>query len=215
MTTSHTSRMVTLLGAFRRERNGLVADTMHYDGTRYGLNYGVSLVTVRQKVRAEEPQRDEAFARFLMTQQVRCLQLAALHLADSATWQTTDDARLWLDALSNSELAEEAAYALLSHVATFATLFEQSISHPSLYARYAILRAAARRSDVELHWLDEALRLACREEHRLLNQATVALWAHYANRGASQKEAVLDRLSSLGTTPTEQYLREELAWQIL
>ena len=41
---SHTSRMVALLGAFRRERNGLVADTMHYDGTRYGLNYGASNV---------------------------------------------------------------------------------------------------------------------------------------------------------------------------
>lgn len=212
---SHTSRMVALLGAFRRERNGLVADTMHYDGTRYGLNYGVSLVTVRQKVRALEAERDEEFARFLMTQQVRCLQLAALHLADPAAWQTKDDARRWLDAVNNSELAEEAAYALLSHVTDFAALFEQSIDHPVLYARYALLRAAARRSDVDWLWLDRALKVACHAEHRLLNQAAVALWAHYANSGPSQKEAVLDRLSSLGTTPTELYLKEELAWQIL
>lgn len=212
---SHTSRMVALLGAFRRERNGLVADTMHYDGTRYGLNYGVSLVTVRQKVRALEPVRDEEFARFLMTQQVRCLQLAALHLADPAAWQTMDDARRWLDALNNSELAEEAAYALLSHATDFAALFEQSIDHPALYARYALLRAAARRSDVDWLWLDRALKEACHAEHRLLTQAAVALWAHYANSGPSQKEAVLDRLSSLGTTPTELYLKEELAWQIL
>lgn len=212
---SHTSRMVALLGAFRRERNGLVADTMHYDGTRYGLNYGVSLVTVRQKVRALETERDEEFARFLMTQQVRCLQLAALHLADPAAWQTMDDARRWLDALNNSELAEEAAYALLSHVTDFAAFFEQSIDHPVLYARYALLRAAARRSDVDWLWLDRALKVACHAEHRLLNQAAVALWAHYANSGPSQKEAVLDRLSSLGTTPTELYLKEELAWQIL
>lgn len=207
--------MVALLGAFRRERNGLVADTMHYDGTRYGLNYGVSLVTVRQKVRALEAERDEEFARFLMTQQVRCLQLAALHLADPATWQTMDDARRWLDALNNSELAEEAAYALLSHATDFATLFEQSIDHPVLYARYALLRAAARRTDVDWLWLDRALKVASHAEHRLLNQAAVALWAHYANSGPSQKEAVLDRISSLGTTPTELYLKEELAWQIL
>lgn len=212
---SHTSRMVALLGAFRRERNGLVADTMHYDGTRYGLNYGVSLVTVRQKVRALEAERDEEFARFLMTQQVRCLQLAALHLADPAAWQTMDDARRWLDALNNSELAEEAAYALLNHVTDFAALFEQSIDHPVLYARYALLRAAARRSDVDWLWLDRALKVASHAEHRLLNQAAVALWAHYANSCPSQKEAVLDRLSSLGTTPTELYLKEELAWQIL
>lgn len=212
---SHTSRMVTLLGAFRRERNGLVADTMHYDGTRYGLNYGVSLVTVRQKVRALEPLRDEEFARFLMTQQVRCLQLAALHLADPAAWHTAEDARRWLDALNNSELAEEAAYALLCHATDFATLFEQSICHSSLYARYALLRAAARRSDVKAMWLDRALEVARHAEHRLLNQAAVALWAHYANSSQAQKEAVLDRLSSLGTTPTERYLKEELAWQIL
>ncbi len=38
-----TSRMVALLGAMRRERNGAVADAMRYYGADYGLNYGVSL----------------------------------------------------------------------------------------------------------------------------------------------------------------------------
>ena len=75
-----TSRMTQLLGAFRRERNGLVADTMHYEGARYGLNYGVSLPTVRSTVRPLE--RDHAFARYLYGQDVRCLKLAAFHLAD-------------------------------------------------------------------------------------------------------------------------------------
>ena len=97
--------MTRLLGAFRRERNGLVADTMHYDGARYGLNYGVSLTTVRRLVRELEPERDERFARFLLSQQVRCLQLAALHLADAEAWQGAEDARVWLEALHNSELA--------------------------------------------------------------------------------------------------------------
>ena len=42
----YTSRMAALLGRFRRERNGVVADTMQYRGKAYGLNYGVSLPTV-------------------------------------------------------------------------------------------------------------------------------------------------------------------------
>ena len=41
----YTSRMAALLGRFRRERNGVVADTMQYRGKAYGLNYGVSLPT--------------------------------------------------------------------------------------------------------------------------------------------------------------------------
>ena len=108
--------MTRLLGAFRRERNGLVADTMHYDGARYGLNYGVSLTTVRRLVRELEPERDEKFARFLLSQQVRCLQLSALHLADPRAWQGVEDTRVWLEALTNSEQAEEAAYALFGRL---------------------------------------------------------------------------------------------------
>ena len=48
-----TSRMTTLLGAFRRERNGAVADSMRFYGRPYGLNYGVSLPTLRRLARAE------------------------------------------------------------------------------------------------------------------------------------------------------------------
>ncbi len=58
---NHTSRMVALLSRMRRERNGAVADAMCYYGITYGLNYGVSLPTVRQIARAEP--RDHAFAR--------------------------------------------------------------------------------------------------------------------------------------------------------
>ena len=61
----YTSRMAALLGRFRRERNGVVADTMQYRVKAYGLNYGVSLPTIRAVARAERPDSD--FARFLWT----------------------------------------------------------------------------------------------------------------------------------------------------
>ena len=50
----NTSLMISLLGALRREMNGAVADAMHYYGKRYGLNYGVSLPTIRT-IAAEQP----------------------------------------------------------------------------------------------------------------------------------------------------------------
>ncbi|MDE6046038.1 MAG: DNA alkylation repair protein, partial [Alistipes sp.] len=74
-----TARMVALLSALRRERNGAVADEMRLFGAPRGLNYGVSLPTVRAIARAEEPDHD--FARFLLLQDVRELHLAAFHIA--------------------------------------------------------------------------------------------------------------------------------------
>jgi len=77
-----TSRMAALLGAFRRERNGAVADSMRFYGAPCGLNYGVSLPTLRTLARAEAADHD--FAKYLWRQDVRCLRLAALHIADPA-----------------------------------------------------------------------------------------------------------------------------------
>ena len=45
---NNTSKMISLLGAMRKQMNGAVADAMYYYGANYGLNYGVSLPTVRQ-----------------------------------------------------------------------------------------------------------------------------------------------------------------------
>ena len=70
-----TSRMAALLGAFRRERNGAVADSMRFYGAPCGLNYGVSLPTLRTLARAEAADHD--FAKYLWRQDVRCLRLAA------------------------------------------------------------------------------------------------------------------------------------------
>ena len=207
--------MTRLLGAFRRERNGLVADTMHYDGARYGLNYGVSLTTVRRLVRELEPERDEKFARFLLSQQVRCLQLSALHLADSKAWQGVEDTRVWLEALTNSELAEEAAYALFGRLKRLGEWMNGDFELLPLYAQYGLLMAAARHTTPSAAWLDVAYQAAVRHEHRLFAQATVALWAHCANSDETAKKVVLDRLQTLGTTSLDTLLRDELAWRIL
>ena len=47
----------------RKQMNGAVADAMFYYGTRYGLNYGVSLPTVREM--AAEAGKDHELALYL------------------------------------------------------------------------------------------------------------------------------------------------------
>ena len=115
-----TSRMAALLGAFRRERNGAVADAMRFYGRPYGLNYGVSLPTLRRLARAEGTDHD--FARYLYRQDVRELRLAAFHIADPARL-TPEEYPFWGEGLLNSELAEEGAFALFCHAVSFGTLF--------------------------------------------------------------------------------------------
>ena len=109
-----TSRMVALLGERRRERNGAVADAMRCYGAPYGLNYGVSLPTLRKLARAETPDHD--FARYLYLQEVRELRLAALHIARPESL-TPDEFPAWAAGIVNSEVAEEAAFAFLSRSA--------------------------------------------------------------------------------------------------
>ena len=59
--TNHTARMAALLGELRREMNGAVAESMQRGEGGYGLNYGVSIPTIRAI--AGRVGTDHAFAR--------------------------------------------------------------------------------------------------------------------------------------------------------
>ena len=130
--------MVALLRELRRERNGAVADSMRYYGTPYGLNYGVSLPTLRRIARAEAP--DHGFARYLYRQDVRELRLAALHIACPACFTP-----------------EEAAFALLSRAEAFPALFSAWIASPDALLQYAALLAAARSPRLTASWVAPAV----------------------------------------------------------
>lgn len=145
--------MVALLGELRRERNGAVADAMCLCGKPYGLNYGVSLPTLRRIARAETSDHD--FARYLYVQDVRELRLAALYIAQPER-VTMDEAAFWAAGIINSEVAEEASFALLSRVGVLPELFRSWIT-ASLLLQYAALLAAARSPQASLAWVDAAL----------------------------------------------------------
>ncbi|MBD5068502.1 MAG: DNA alkylation repair enzyme [Alistipes sp.] len=214
-----TSRMVALLAALRRERNGAVADGMRFVGAPCGLNLGVSLPTVRAIARAEVP--DHAFARFLVSQDVRELRLAAFHIAQPECL-SLGELPEWAGALVNSELAEEAAFALLSRTPIFPRLFDRWILSDEPLLVYAAAMAAARWPETPLAWVlraFDALRRAVAAEAgqgsaRLVAQGAVALAAAVGSRSTENRQALLRAAGSGGDAPAERYLREELAWRL-
>ena len=213
-----TSRMAALLGAFRRERNGAVADSMRFYGAPCGLNYGVSLPTLRTLARAEAADHD--FAKYLWRQDVRCLRLAALHIADPARL-TPGEFAFWGDGLLNSEIAAEAAFALLSRIGAFPELFAAWIAPDAGWLRqYAALMAAARVPHPSPAWavpaaavVHEAAAASIPEAH-LLAHGAVALFTALGTRNEENRQAVLRAAGSLGQLPAEDCVHEELAWRL-
>lgn len=235
---NHTSRMTALLGELRRERNGAVADAMRLVGAPYGLNYGVSLPTLRRLARAEKP--DYAFAKFLSLQDVRELRLAAYHIADPAGL-TPGEFPFWASGIVNHELAEEAAFALLPRIGDFPALFRTWTAAGMPWPlQYAALMAASRVVPPDSGWVDsavEAVRRAaaaaspesgfsasatpsaacsvCTPAAALLvAQGAVALLAAVGSRNGESRQAVLRKAGSLGRLRAEDYVHEELAWRL-
>ena len=211
-----TSRMVALLGELRRERNGAVADAMRCYGAPYGLNYGVSLPTLRKLARAETPDHD--FARYLYLQEVRELRLAALHIARPESL-TPDEFPAWAAGIVNSEVAEEAAFAFLSRSAALPALFDAWIAAPNPLLRYAALHSAARSDLLTAAWIApavEAVRraadtlskpaaapLSASSAARLIAQGAVALLSAVGGLNEENRQAVLRAAGSLGKLPAE------------
>ncbi|MDE5691061.1 MAG: DNA alkylation repair protein [Alistipes sp.] len=218
-----TSRMVALLAALRRERNGAVASEMRVFGAPCGLNLGVSLPTVRTIARAELS--DHAFARFLLKQDVRELRLAAFHIACPERL-STEELPEWAAGIVNSELAEEAAFALLSRAAILPQLFDEWVCADEPLRVYAALMAAARAAEIRAEWVDPALaalrRIAAAVEDgkkpayaaRLTAQGAVALLSAIGQRDEKNRQAVLRAAGSGGDSPAERFVRDELAWRL-
>lgn len=213
-----TSRMAALLGAFRRERNGAVADSMRFYGKSYGLNYGVSLPTLRTLARAGGT--DHEFAKYLYLQDVRCLRLAAFHIADPARLIPAEFA-FWGGGLLNSELAEEAAFALLSRSEALPALFEAwTVPGAPCLEQYAALMAAARAPHLSPEWIAptvETVRRAALDDApaaRLLAQGAVALLTAIGSLNDENRLAVLRAAGSLEASPAAEYLCGELAWRL-
>lgn len=215
-----TSRMVALLGAVRRERNGAVADAMRWYGASYGVNYGVSLPTLRALARAEEP--DYNFAKYLYLQQVRELRLAALHIAPPESL-ILSDLPFWASGIVNSEVAGEAAFALFSRADILPELFAEWIGACGPLLVYAALMAASRAVCPRVAWITPAWEAVQRHATdrrlpagaaRLVAQGAVALLAAIGAQNEENRQAVLLAAGSGDDSVAVDFVRGELAWRL-
>ena len=202
--------MISLLGALRREMNGAVADAMHYYGKRYGLNYGVSLPTIRT-IAAEQP-TNNSLALYLYKQDVRELRLAALHIADRSMFE--QDEATWREGISTSEIAEEMAFALLCKVESLPDIFHRWVASEQEFVVYAALMAAARAYKV---MQGESLKsvIDIVRQHpssRIVAQGVVALLAAAViNNRTSEVKAVIERLPDV---QIKDYIADEISWRM-
>lgn len=197
----------------RKQMNGAVADAMFYYGSNYGLNYGVSLPTVRQIAR-EQP-ADHELALYLYKQQVRELRLAALHIAEPERI-TVQELPTWEEGVINSEVAEEMAFALLPRTTILNDIFDKWSCSDNEFLAYSALMAAARSGialdESRLHTLPAIVERFA--SSRIIAQGVVAMLATAYERNAETKAAIQDILDKMGDDPAAEYIKDEISWRI-
>lgn len=210
---NNTSQMIALLGAMRKQMNGAVADAMYYYGADYGLNYGVSLPTVRQIAREQE--KDHALALYLYKQQVRELRLAALHIAQAEAI-TMEELPTWAEGVINSEIAEEMAFALLPHTTILSDIFAAWSESDNEFLAYATLMAAARSELArDTNIINATPNILSRfSASRIIAQGVVALLAAAYDCDAEARKAVAEVIEGLEESPAANYVKEEMSWRM-
>lgn len=216
MADNKTSRMIALLGAMRKQMNGAVADAMYYYGADYGLNYGVSLPTVRQI--AGEVEKDHDLALYLYKQQVRELRLAALHIA-KAEEVTAYEIAVWAEGIVNSEVAEEIAFTLLPHTTIFPEIYSAWSAGESEFCAYAALMAAARSELVKQSEVVCGVQSIIERfpTSRIIAQGAVALLAAAFNNEKMRDEVrsiVAQAEKEANNSSAASYVAEEMGWRM-
>lgn len=203
------SRLSYLLGEMRRQKNGAVADGMRFYGAEYGLNYGVSLPTVRSIARAEIERDgvDHRFAEQLYRQEVRELRLAALWMADSSV--VGSQLEFWARGIVNSEIAEEAAFALFYRVVEV----EAWLTSEDELLRYCALMSISKRG-AAAEYIDRVPSLLSGEVH-ILPQAVVTLLESALRSGVERAKVqnVVDQIVSANIGGAK-HIAEEMAWRV-
>lgn len=201
--------MAYLLGELRREMHGAVVETMRYYGSNYGLNYGVSLHTIRKIAKCEGV--DHKLATLLYRQDVRELRLSALWIADAQRVESEQD--FWVGGVVNSEIAEEAAFALFNRCSWVAELFSEG----ELVSYSAALALASRCESSD--WRDEIIPCwggvveSLGRNEKLLPKGVVPIFDRVINGGATLEE-VESLLQQLPNNRGGDYIRNEVAWRL-
>ena len=209
----NTQRMIALLGRVRKEMNGAVSESMATDGENYGLNYGVSIATLREIAATEQPDHD--FAKYLYQQQVRELRLIACHLAEPAKVDI-HDFPFWARGIRNAELAEELAFALLSKIYDINSLMGIWTTESNELISYAALMAAARnkRTTSEVAFIAAERSVRANLTSRNIAHGVVALLCYIAENDKSVKVGLPTLFENMPDCPVKEFIKEELSWRL-
>lgn len=201
------------MGRVRKQMNGAVSESMASHGQNYGLNYGVSIATLREIAATET--KDYAFAKYLYQQQVRELKLLATHLAEPERLDT-HEFPFWSRGIANAELAEELAFALLSKIYDINSLMGVWSTESNEMVAYAALMAAARneRTTTEVAFIAVENAVKSNPESRYIAEAVVALLVYVASRDKSVKVGIPHLLERLNDSPTKRHILEEIEWRL-
>lgn len=159
-----------------------------------------------------ETGRDDGFARFLYRQQVRELRIIALWIAEPEC-TTAADFPFWAAGIINSEVAEQAAHALLSQIDDIDALLAEWCASENALLAYAALLAASRSVRASVGALTEGVRSAVGRfpDNRIVAQGATAALASVAGE---YRERVLLLLDGLDDTPTARLVCDEMSWRM-
>ncbi|MFR9504177.1 MAG: DNA alkylation repair protein [Rikenellaceae bacterium] len=203
---NNTIRFSKLLGECRRQMNGAVAGSMRFYGAEYGLNYGVSLPTIRSLAKAEG--RDHSYAKYLYQQQVREIQLSALHIAQPAEINR-EELSFWATGIINSEVAEEAAFALFQYV----DYIKEWLDSPNELLKYTALLSIAKSKIVDINSITNIIINNLDHHSVLITTALIALLENYY-REEQYRSTIENILKNLPPSKASSYIVEEVSWRI-
>lgn len=196
--------MIALMRRLRIEMNGAVSASMtERAGKEYGLNYGVSLPTIRDVINDEGYAPDHELAAVLWRQDIREMKLAALFVEDPAL-VSAEQMEQWSTDWQGLELPEQSAMQLFWRAPQAVEIAAKWLTDPQagpfrrLAAYYMIGKNAARLEEIPAVFDGETAE----------RSAAYALREIYRHNPALRKAVV----SVLETVPPE--VAEEVRWQI-
>lgn len=145
MERSNTEKMSALMSQLKRNMHGAVTERMEQLGIHYPCNWGVSIHAIRAAARDFAP--DHSFACLLYRQQLRELQLAAFVIADPKKL-TEEELAVWAAGITNTELAENSAFSLLSKTDLVEVIVSRWLNAASpMLLKYSALLTLAKMCD--------------------------------------------------------------------
>ncbi len=223
MQQSKSSRLAYFLGELRREMNGAVVGGMRFYGVEYGLNYGVSIATIRNFARQEKVveehniEDNHKFSKLLYQQDVRELRLAALWMADSQQLINNNELDFWAKGIINSEIAEEAAFALLHRC----DITDKWLDSDVVLLQYCSIMAIAKRCEGDREMagnylinMQPKLLLLIQNEPHILPKAIVSMLDTAIKAGVSDDEIAKFVNTLKQDHAATNFISEEVAWRL-